>query len=358
MDYIDHEMRMSDALGNPASEMSHMQILDDNISERKLEHLYRQMANILLQLSELSFHSIGSLSEESEDPFAVSKPPLISLMHAFTTQIDANPRFLPSGTYSTSKEWYCALADMHLTHLICQCNDNIRNEDDARDKYVARLLFRQLAYDGRLTSELGEEKGNETFRIYSEGLHPKNVLLDKDFNVAGVIDWEFAYVAPAAFSSDPPWWLLLGKPEDWPDGYAGWMKSYEPRLQVFLRVLEEEEDKLRRTRTAESPTAGSSTPLSQRMRKSWESKTWMINYAARNERAFDYLYWKYLDSRFFGPNEHQNHRARLSRFTEKEIEMIESFVKSKMEKEERDDFSGVEVDVLMAEFSPAEKMTS
>ncbi|KAI1112229.1 hypothetical protein F5Y14DRAFT_422521 [Nemania sp. NC0429] len=360
MDCLEHEMDMSDVLDNLDSEMSNMQALD-NISGRKLDHLYRQMANILLQLSHLSFHRIGSLTEDTDDHFTVSSRPLIPLMNALARRIGADSEVLPSCTYSTSKEWYCALADMHLTQLICQSNNNIINEDDARDRYVARLLFRMLAYDGRLTSALGEEEDSPTFRIYSEDLRPANVLLDKDFNVSGVIDWEFAYVAPAAFSFDPPWWLLLGKPEDWPGGYEGWMKSYEPRLRLFLRVLEEEESKTQGIPTEEPPRAGPSTPLSQRMRRSWESKTWMINYAARNDRAFDYLYWKYLDSRFFGPNENQNHRARLSLFTKKEIEMIESFVKSKMKKDEEDqdyiELAEGRVADLLAEFSVPRKET-
>ncbi|KAF5129767.1 hypothetical protein E5D57_006098 [Metarhizium anisopliae] len=59
------------------------------------------------------------------------------------------------------------------------------------------------------------------FRLYSEDLRPSNVLIDKDLRVVGVIDWEFAYAAPASFSSDPPWWLLLKSPEYWPGGGEG-----------------------------------------------------------------------------------------------------------------------------------------
>jgi hypothetical protein len=90
----------------------------------------------------------------------------------------------------------------------------------------------------------------------------------------------------------------------------GLMKAYEPRLQVFLRVLEDEEKKSQDTPMTNTPTVGPTMPLSQRMRESWENKTWMINYAAKNGWAFDHLYWKYLDPRFFGPNENEDHRAR------------------------------------------------
>ena len=74
------------------------------------------------------------------------------------------------------------------------------------------------------------------------------------------------------------------------------MEAYEPCLETFLRVLEGEEKKM----WTSSGSAGGmaslplstdwNVPLSQRMRKSWESKTWMINYAARNSWAFDFIF--------------------------------------------------------------------
>ncbi|KAI0453048.1 hypothetical protein F5B21DRAFT_481380 [Xylaria acuta] len=330
MDYIDHEMDMSDFLNDPTLEIGDLQIIDPNITEERLEKLYGQMANTLLQLSTLSFSRIGSLIQGADGNCSVSGRPLTQYMNALAGWICSDSAALPSGPYSTDKEWYCALADMHLMQLNHQRNDGIIDEDDARDRYVARHLFRKLARDGRLTSELAEERSEPTFYIYSEDLRPTNVLIDKDCRVTGVIDWEFAYAAPEAFSSDPPWWLLLRKPEDWPGGYEAWMNAYEPRLEIFLRVLENEESKLWSNSTSGSTPASSTTPLSRRMRKSWESKTWMVNYAARNGCVLDHLYWKYLDSRFFGPNEKEDHRARLGLFTEKEIEAMESFVKRKM----------------------------
>ncbi|KAH8159524.1 hypothetical protein CIB48_g8718 [Xylaria polymorpha] len=330
MEYIDHETDMSDLLNDPTLEIGDLQMIDPNIPEEILEKLYGQMANILLQLSTLSLPRIGSLVQDADGSCSVSGRPLTQYMNALAGWICSGSASLPSGPYSTDKEWYCALADMLVMQLNHQRNHGTIDEDDARDKYVARHLFRKLAYDGRLTSEPAGERREPTFYIYSEDLRPTNVLIDKNFRVTSVIDWEFAYAATEAFSSDPPWWLLLRKPEDWPGGYEAWMNTYQPRLEVFLRVLENEENKLRSNSATGFAPANSSTPLSQRMRKSWESKTWMINYTARNGCVFDHLYWKYLDSWFFGPNEKEDHRERLNLFTEKEIEAMECFVKRKM----------------------------
>ncbi|ELR07249.1 hypothetical protein GMDG_08320 [Pseudogymnoascus destructans 20631-21] len=244
------------------------------------------------------------------------------------------PTLLPSQQYSSSDEWYSALADIHLAQLTFQHNDAVLDEDDARDKYVARQLFRRLASDGRLDSgfEMKDNRNSASkFRLYSEDLRPSNVLIDKDLCVVGVIDWEFAYAAPEQFSFDPPWWLLLKSPEYWPSGYTPWMEAYEPRLETSLRVLEGEETKIRASSEIAGGMASLSLSLSQRMRKSWESKTWMINYAARNSWAFDFIFWRFLDARYFGLNEETDYHARLGLLTQQEIEAMEPFVKMKLE---------------------------
>ncbi|KAI0408163.1 phosphotransferase family protein [Xylaria palmicola] len=339
MDYIEHEMTMSEALNDPALEPDDYHILDPNISEQKLECLYRQMANVLLQLSTLAFPRIGSLVEDQDGHFSVSGRPLIQNMNSLLEFTGMPPTLLPFQTYSTSDEWYSALADMHLAQLMFQHNDAVDDEDDARDKYVSRQLFRQLACNGRITSEFEPKEGSNspaTFLLYSSDLRPSNVLIDKDLRVVGVIDWEFAYAAPAQFSLDPPWWLLLRLPECWPDGYASWMEAYEPRLETFLRVLGDEEKKMQASCGIEDGLARLSllsdrgVVLSQQMRKSWERKTWMINYAARNSWEFDFLFWRFLDPRYFGPNEEGDHHARLGRLSEKEMEAMEPFVETKM----------------------------
>ncbi|TRX91444.1 hypothetical protein FHL15_007668 [Xylaria flabelliformis] len=337
MDYVDHEMTMSEALKDPALEPDERHELDPNISAEKLEFLYRQMANIVLQLSTVTFPRIGSLVEDEDGQFSVSGRPLIQNMNNLIEFTDMPPTLLPSQTYSTSDEWYSAMADMHLAQLVFQHNDAVIDEDDARDKYVARQLFRQLASKGQLTKDDSNDGNPSAFPLYSSDLRPSNVLIDKDLKVVGVIDWEFTYAAPPQFSFDPPWWLLLKCPDEWDGAYTPWMEAYEPRLETFLRLLEDEEKKMRDSSEIGSDLTNLSLerdrriPLSQRMRESWKHKTWMISYAARNSWEFDGLFWRFLDPMYFGPNEDADHRARLGLLSQKELEVMEHVVKTKME---------------------------
>ncbi|KAH7175930.1 hypothetical protein EDB81DRAFT_633248, partial [Dactylonectria macrodidyma] len=88
--------------------------------------------------------------------------------------------------YASANEWYSALGDMHMAQLVFQHNDAVEDKEDARDKYVARQLFRNLATEGRLAPELSKLDGE--FRLFSEDLRPANVLFNKDLRVVGVID--------------------------------------------------------------------------------------------------------------------------------------------------------------------------
>jgi hypothetical protein len=90
--------------------------------------------------------------------------------------------------FATSKEWYSSMADMHLIQLSFQQNNAVEDEDDARDKYVALQLFRNVASEGRLDSKSSNDDYGTSFCLFSEDLRPSNVLIDKDLKVVGVID--------------------------------------------------------------------------------------------------------------------------------------------------------------------------
>ncbi|KAF0634887.1 hypothetical protein FPSE5266_08300 [Fusarium pseudograminearum] len=321
MDYIEHECTMSDAMVDPNLAPGEDHVLNPNIEEEKLEFFYRQLANILLQLSKIQFDRVGSLLQDETGCISVVGRPIIQNMSHLMQFTEAPDAMLPSSPYPDIKSWYTALADMHIAQFTFQHNDAILDEDDARDKFVARLLFRQLVSEGRLTSTVDDQQGT---RLFLEDFRPSNILVDKNLHIVGVIDWEYAYAAPTQFSDDPPWWLFLMKPDEWPGAYEPWMNAYEPRLRTFLRVLESEEKKL----GADKKCHG--ICLSERMRKSWDDKTWMTSFAARNSWAFDLIFWRYIDPMYFGPNEAADHHARLHLLTQRQKEAMEDLVAVKM----------------------------
>ncbi|OJJ69053.1 hypothetical protein ASPBRDRAFT_57598 [Aspergillus brasiliensis CBS 101740] len=326
MEYIDHATTMSDVLNTPGLGISDRHCLDPNVDMEKLEMMYAQFADILLQLNRLSLPRIGSVERVDEFSYEVNSRPLSLHMNELV-RLGTLPRsLLPDSTFSTSSSYFDNLAELHIQHLKHQRNDAVDSATDCRRKYVARQLFRKLAKDRQLTASTCDCDSGP-FRLWCDDLRPSNVLLNADLQVMGVIDWEFSYAAPAEFSEASPWWLLLEQPEYWPDGIEAWTEVYERRLQTFLKVLVEREQSL-----IGSGRLTEEQRLSKPMRESWQSGDFWVSYAARRNFAFDAIFWQKLDSRFFGPTEspEKSWERRVELLDEEEKEEMERLVQRKL----------------------------
>jgi hypothetical protein len=323
MEYVEHACDLVDVLNTPGLSLQDRPILDPDISEDKLEFVYSQLADILLQLSKCSFPMIGSLVETDEDDWSPKARPLTLNMNELV-QLGNFPRHkLPSQPLSSSSSYYQVLAQLHLDHLSTQHNDAVESAEDCRRKYIARQLFLKLASESRLTNK---DLDAGPFLLFCDDLRPANVLVNADHKIVAVIDWEFTYSAPAEFTHSPPWWLLLELPEYWPKGLEDWAIMYEKRLATFLRVLEkQEQDAIHRGILKEDQI------LSIRMKESWESGAFWINYAARRSWAFDAIFWKWLDSKFFGTNQGNGFESRLELLAKEQQNHMQPFVEKKLE---------------------------
>lgn len=356
MDYIPHENSLEDLLRDPTVPNSKGD-LDPNIPRDKLERLYRQAANVILQLSKLEMPKIGSLQQQG-DSFVIGSRPLTQDLNDLVVQGGIPPSTLPpeNATYSTSDEWYAALADIHFAHLTFQRNKAIVSADDCRDKFVARHLFRQQLRQGKLFDATGittssggtggrpsktpspKKARKETFPLCMDDFRPSNILLDADLNIVGLIDWEWTYFAPRAFARDPPWWLLLERLEYWPKSILNFLEKYASALEVFLDALRAEEDLATQQqdegwsidRHIEALSLDV-VPLSERMKQSWESGAFWANYAARKCYGFEPAFWEFLDERFFGANVEGGYEGRMNLLSAKVKKRMEWFVERKVE---------------------------
>ncbi|GKZ38554.1 hypothetical protein AbraIFM66950_010836 [Aspergillus brasiliensis] len=327
MEYIDHTTTMSDVLNTPGLGISDRHCLDPNVDMEKLEMMYAEFADILLQLNRLSLPRIGSVERVDEFSYEVNSRPLSLHMNELV-RLGTLPRSaLPESTFDTSSSYFDELAELHIQHLKHQRNDAVEPATDCRRKYVARQLFRKLAKDRRLTAST-RDGDSGPFRLWCDDLRPSNVLLNADLQVVGVIDWEFSYAAPAEFSEASPWWLLLEQQEYWPDGIEDWTEVYEQRLQTFLKVLVEREESL-----ISSGRLTEEQRLSGPMRESWQNGDFWVSYAARRNFAFDAIFWQKLDRRFFGPTQspEKSWERRVELLDEREKEEMEMLVQEKME---------------------------
>lgn len=295
MEYIDHDHDFIDALNIPGRSRQERPIMNPDISSERLELVYRQMADILLQFSSHCFSEIGCISkanedDEFDDKGVVKHRPLTFNMNELVQLGGFPAKLLPQHPFTTASSYYESLAEMHLAHLSYQRNDAIESAEDCRQKYIARCLFRKITREYQLC---GDDSG--PFKLFCDDFRPGNVLANGEYQMTGAVDWEFTYAAPTGFAYSPPFWLILELPEHWPNGLDDWEQNYEKVLPVFLRILGEREQA-----AIDRHLLKDTDRLSERMLKSWETGDFWLNYAARKSWAFDMIYWAKIDRRFFG----------------------------------------------------------
>ncbi|PLN74598.1 hypothetical protein BDW42DRAFT_181940 [Aspergillus taichungensis] len=325
MSHVEHTTTMYDALNTPGCPYEERGVLNPDIDEDRLELLYTQLAEILLQLYKTELPRIGSLSQVDDFSWEVNRRPLSMNMNELV-RLGTLPRSRlpsPDATFKTASSYIEALAQLNIQHLFHQRNDAVQSADDCRRKYVARQLFHKLARNKRLLQPLHE---NGPFKLWCDDLRPANALLNEDMHLAGVVDWEFTYAAPVDFSHAPPWWLLIEKPKYWSGGLEDWTRVFDRRLKTFLAAMRSCEGAVDKNR------------LSDHMQRSWESGDFWVVYAVLNSFAFDAIYWQKIDQRFFGPTKTDDSgeawKERLAQLDEAQRDEMERLVTRKLEEME------------------------
>ncbi|KAH6710987.1 hypothetical protein BKA61DRAFT_737861 [Leptodontidium sp. MPI-SDFR-AT-0119] len=292
--YIENYGSMSHALAMPnEKDPSEAHMLNPDVFEDVLESFYGKVAVHLLQLFEPSSLRIGSLAQTEENTFSVAGRPITQNMNNMLQLANIPRATLPpeDRTYGAADEWYVALAEIHIAQLVFQHNDLVTTADDCRNKYVAQDGW--SAQSKSQTSTLSPAPcGSGSFRLWCDDLRASNILVNEADDIVAVIDWEFAYTAPTQFALDPPWWLLLNVPEMWHTNIDDWSRVYDVRLKTWLRAMERAEESIKKQ--------SKGFKMSIYMRESWETGRFWLNYAARKSWAFDTIFWKYLDERFYG----------------------------------------------------------
>ncbi|PGH03336.1 hypothetical protein AJ80_08696 [Polytolypa hystricis UAMH7299] len=331
MECVDCASNLTAVLRAPGYKRGDRPYLDRNIEEKKLELLYGQVADILLELSRHDFGKIGCLTLEAQpNGWPVVKRPLSMNMNELV-QLGNYPRHrLPSSPFTSASSYLQSLAETHFIHLSTQRNDAVESREDCRRKYIARRLLCRLASNSALSQEDTFDTGR--FKLFCDDLRPTNILIDDSLRIVAVIDWEFTYAAPAEFTYSPPWWLLLETPEDWNWGVSDWAATYESRLKTFLKAMKTREDSaIREGMISEHQR------LSIRMQDSWDNGSFWVNYGLRKSWAFD-MVWPYIDRKFFGGNGTDERRIdlldsgqRLRLLTDGDFRGMDEFVQRKLE---------------------------
>ncbi|KAH6636446.1 hypothetical protein F5144DRAFT_488055 [Chaetomium tenue] len=305
MDFIEG-VRLSTFLKEPSEDDQADLILNPAIEEATLDTIYDQLADYILQISQLEFSSIGAISKDARSgTWSVTGRPLTFNMNELATNTGYPADQFPNAPFTRASDYFHALADHHTLHLRTQRNLSASNDEpDARRRFIARHQFRQLIPKHCTTTDEGGP-----FKLFCDDLQPANMLLNPTtLRITALLDFEFTNSAPAQFAHDPPWWLLLRGPDMWLDNHGSldmFLERYVPRMEQFLKALERVEAKGEGGGGGEVGRDGSvvmamggggdcGRRLSARMRESWETGQFWFDYAARTSLDIDDIYWAAL----------------------------------------------------------------
>ncbi|KAF1850841.1 uncharacterized protein K460DRAFT_350846 [Cucurbitaria berberidis CBS 394.84] len=277
MDYVEGTL-LSTILKQPDQEDM---ILNPNFDKTILDKIYRQIADYMLQFSQLRFTRIGAISKDDHANWYIRRPLTYNMNELATVAFYPGDRF-PTAPMDSASDYFSLVANEHLNHLWTQRN-LADNQEIAQKRFIARHQFAQL-----IPKYCIHDTG--PFIPFCDDLRPGNMLVNPEtLQITVVFDFEFTNSMPAQFAYDPPWWLLLSGLETWLDRCAlqEFLALYEPRMEQFLRTLEhvEAESLIRQP---------SAPPLSARMRDSWRTRRFWFNYAARKSFEVDSIYWATL----------------------------------------------------------------
>ncbi|KAK7415186.1 hypothetical protein QQZ08_012414 [Neonectria magnoliae] len=290
-------------------------ILDPGIDQKKLELVYSQIADYMLQFSRLRFPSIGAISNDL-GRWAVTGRPMTYDMNELVADTGFPVHMLPSGPFDRCSEFFRQRADELWTHLCTQRNI-CESKEDARQRFIARRRLAQLIPKYCVDDGL-------SFRLFSDDIGPFNMLADPNtLQITAVLDFEFTNAMPAQYLHDVPSWLLLASPHCWldRDDKTSFEKLFVPQMELFIHEME-------RAEAAVSPLDEDEPPvrLSSRMRESWRTGRFWFNYAMRTSIDADVVYWKALDD---GKGREMLDVKEMERFVETKMEQFDAYLKEK-----------------------------
>ncbi|KAI1820752.1 hypothetical protein F4861DRAFT_533465 [Xylaria intraflava] len=218
-------------------------IMKDGVSEDVIEAIFRQTIRFQLQLRELNFPRIGSLTSSS----STREPGVAATIHSRPLTQKAHDTYQDGGvdifgprdkTYSSTTEYFHHIVDQDLQQLHMQPN-SVDDANDAREKFVYWNVMKALI--PRHVSP-GQDKG--PFKLMCDDFQPANMIVNnkQDLKVIAVIDWEWSYAAPAQMVHSTPSWLLIETPNTW-SSIDERLARFNRHLDLYTKILEEEEER-------------------------------------------------------------------------------------------------------------------
>ena len=242
--------------------------LDDAAKDK----IYEQLADISIQLRSQSFDRVGALTLDNRNRWSLSNRPLTRPLASL--QRDGIAVRMDS-YYKSASEYFAAYFGHHRRRFIEQPNST-DELSDAREKYAGLSLFEEL-----IPRYVVREYDEGPFVLCHGDFHQPNLLLNDDFRVVAVLDWEWSCVLPIQVACLPPVCLSPLKMEELALGEG--RDDFLDAAEKFLHHLGEKE----------CSTFGERT-ISIMLKEMMSNGGYWFGQAIQDIYNFEYLFWDNL----------------------------------------------------------------
>jgi len=251
-----------------------------DIPPNLLNKIFKDLATIQLELLSHPSEYIGML-DISEDGTSHSPSPTLGpySMDAMALELDG-VYTLRSKPFTSSHDYYQFKLDVWNQRLDGQQNAFSDIKDGRRLALNESILREFLTKDALLRYDTNQ------FYLCHPDLHSRNVILDKSFHIAGIIDWEGACFLPLASACTPPQALFLF-PISRLQPMSPYFTEFESKTKRYIKILSEAESHSSVTRLFKKP-------FSELMTTYMEDKSFFLMRGLDDLRYLDDMVWQHL----------------------------------------------------------------
>ncbi|KAF4627444.1 hypothetical protein G7Y89_g10713 [Cudoniella acicularis] len=252
------------------------------LSDAQRNMFYSSLSDLLLELWKLPFPRIGSIGlDDTGEPDAsnLTRPLVLEFNNLELDGTSISAIIPPNKNFETPSEYFLALADLHMEHLLQQRN-SIESEEEVEIKFINRFAFRDAI------STFTNSDWDVCVLIPGD-LSPENILIDDDGRVTAILDLEWTSVRPVQCIG-PPVWLTGDRCGDVIVRDKDKLKKFQVEYDRFVEVFKRQENLFLQAGNR-SPFQDSDMRLSRIMEAGLSTGNYWFTEAAESFYGFDGL---------------------------------------------------------------------
>ncbi|KAI0467909.1 hypothetical protein F4859DRAFT_219128 [Xylaria cf. heliscus] len=219
------------------------------------QRLFRGISRIMLSLARIPQPHIGSFRLNVDGTVTLTNRPLSCSMMILEND-GATRTIKRDDTFSCTDAFVSDMLTFHDHRFLSQPNA-VFDEQDCRGQMAVKALLRVLSHNF-----ITKERRQGPFLLQLTDFHASNILVDKHWNVTGLIDLEWICALPSEMLGVPYW--LTGCAIDGIEGPS--LDNFDLVRREFMILFEEEEKVMQIQACTDNITP------STIMREMWDSK--------------------------------------------------------------------------------------